>query len=116
MTSLCALYVEGFDLVLAYVKKHHLEIDLSTLDIEEVEIEIVVDRAATTQTNDVVDEEAEAPIDDLVGLVNPVDPIDPIQPWYFFLICKWALMFWGNVINTWFIFGPVSFGQRTMLQ
>ena len=85
------------------------------MDIEEVEIEIVVDRAATTQTNDVVDEEAEAPIDDLVGLVNPVDPIDPIQPWYFFLICKWALMFWGNVINTWFIFGPVSFGQRTML-
>ncbi|KAK9986663.1 hypothetical protein SO802_031614 [Lithocarpus litseifolius] len=73
--KLCALYVDGFDLVHAYVKKHHLEIDLSTLDIEEVEIETIADWAAVAQANDVADEEAEAPIDDPVSLVNPVDPV-----------------------------------------
>ncbi|XP_050241950.1 uncharacterized protein LOC126690877 [Quercus robur] len=68
--KLCALYVEGFDLVRF---SHHLEIDLSTLDIEKFEIEIVADQAVTAQTNDVVDKEAEAPIDNPVGPVNPVD-------------------------------------------
>jgi len=76
--KLCALYVEGFDLVRAYVKKHHLEIDLSTLDIEKFEIEIVADQAATAQANDVVDEEVEASIDDPVGPVNPVDSVQHI--------------------------------------
>lgn len=41
--KLCALYVEGFDLVCTYVRKHYHEIDLSTLDVEEVEKEVVVD-------------------------------------------------------------------------
>ena len=70
--KLCALYVEGFDLVRF---SHHLEIDSSTLDIEKFEIEIVADRAVTAQTNDVVDKEAEAPIDNPVGPVNPVDSV-----------------------------------------
>lgn len=70
--KLCPLYVEGFDLVRF---SHHLEIDLSTLDIEKFEIEIVADRAVTAQTNDVVDKEAEAPIDNPVGPVNPVDSV-----------------------------------------
>lgn len=41
--KLCGLYVEGFDLVCTYVRKHYHEIDLSTLDVEEVEKEVVVD-------------------------------------------------------------------------
>ena len=70
--SMMTSYVEGFDLVRF---SHHLEIDLSTLDIEKFEIEIVADRAVTAQTNDVVDKEAEAPIDNPVGPVNPVDSV-----------------------------------------
>ena len=73
----CALYVEGFDIVHTYVRKHHPEIDLSTLDIEEVEKEVVANQAAVAQANDMVGEEAEAPID---NLVDPVDLVDPIQP------------------------------------
>ena len=73
----CALYVEGFDIVHTYVRKHHPEIDLSTLDIEEVEKEVVANRATVAQANDMVGEAAEAPIDDLV---DPVDLVDPIQP------------------------------------
>lgn len=72
--KLCALHVEGFDLVYAYVKKHHPEIDLSTLDIEEVEREVVTDWAATAQANDVVHEKAKASIDDPIGLVDPAKP------------------------------------------
>ena len=72
----CALYVEGFDIVHTYVRKHHPEIDLSTLDIEEVERE-VANRAIVAQANDMVGEDAEAPIDDLVDLVDLVDPIQP---------------------------------------
>ena len=41
--KLCSLYAEGFDLVRTYMKKHHPKIDLSTLDIEEVEREVVAD-------------------------------------------------------------------------
>ena len=41
----CALYVEGFDIVHTYVRKHHPKIDLSTLDIEEVEKEVVANQA-----------------------------------------------------------------------
>ena len=41
----CALYVEGFDIVHTYVRKHHPKIDLSTLDIEEVGKEVVANQA-----------------------------------------------------------------------
>nr|POF00164.1 hypothetical protein CFP56_19118 [Quercus suber] len=76
----CALYMEGFDIVHTYVRKHHLEIDLSTLDIEEVEKEVVANWAIVAQANDVAGEEAKAPIDDPVDLVDLVDPVGPIQP------------------------------------
>ena len=69
--------MERFDIVHTYVRKHHPEIDLSTLDIEEVEKEVVANWATVAQANDMVSEEAKAPIDDLVDLVDPVDPIQP---------------------------------------
>ena len=101
----CALYVEGFDIVHTYVRKHHPEIDLSTLDFEEVERE-VANRAIVAQANDMVGEEAEAPIDDLVDLVDLVDPIQPntflgvsVGPYFLGLYYKrlvyfWDCMFW----------------------
>ena len=69
--KLCALYVEGFDLVYTYMKKHHPEIDLSKLDIEEKEREVVVDRAMAENANDAIDEEIDASTDDLVDLAQP---------------------------------------------
>nr|POE86792.1 hypothetical protein CFP56_38708 [Quercus suber] len=69
--KLCVLYVEGFDLVCTYMKKHHPEIDLSILDIEEEDREVVVDWAVAVNANDAIDGEIDAPTD---------DPIDPAQP------------------------------------
>ena len=69
--KLCSLYAEGFDLVRTYMKKHHPKIDLSTLDIEEVEREVVADQLVAVNTNDAIDEEITAPTD------NPVDPALP---------------------------------------
>ena len=41
--KLCDYYVEGFDLFHKYLAKHHLELDFSMLDMEEVEREILED-------------------------------------------------------------------------
>lgn len=61
--KLCALYMEGFDLVCTHVRKHHPEVDLSTLDIEKVEREVVTELAAAANANDVIDGEIDDPID-----------------------------------------------------
>ena len=42
--KLCDYYVDGFELFHKYLAKHHLEMDFSKLDMEEVEKEILVDR------------------------------------------------------------------------
>ena len=53
--KLCDYYVEGFNLFRKYLAKHHLELDFSKLDTEEVEKEIMVDRPTKAATeNDVV--------------------------------------------------------------
>ena len=69
--KLCALYVEGFDLVCTHMKKHHPEIDLSKFDIEEGEREVVIDQTVVVNANDAIDEEIDASTD---------DPVDPTQP------------------------------------
>ena len=41
--KLCGYYSEGFNLFRKYLAKHHLELDFSKLDMEEVEREILED-------------------------------------------------------------------------
>lgn len=53
--KVCDYYMEGFNLFRKYLAKHHPELDLSKLDMEEVEREILVDRLPQVATeNDVV--------------------------------------------------------------
>ena len=40
LDMLCDYYVDGFELFCKYLVKHHLEMDLSQLDMEEVEKEV----------------------------------------------------------------------------
>nr|POE89515.1 hypothetical protein CFP56_50240 [Quercus suber] len=57
--KLCDCYVEGFDLFHKYLAKHHLELEFSKLDMEEVEREILANRPTEVATeNDVVTEVA----------------------------------------------------------
>ena len=53
--KLCDYYVEGFDLFRKYLAKHHLELDFSKLDMEEVEKDILADHPTKAVVeNDVV--------------------------------------------------------------
>lgn len=55
LDKLCDYYVEGFNLFCKYLAKHHPGLDLSKLDMEEVEREILADHPAKVATeNDVV--------------------------------------------------------------
>jgi len=55
--KLCDYYVEGFDLFCKYLAKHHLELDFSKLDMEEVEREILANHPfeATTENVEVME-------------------------------------------------------------
>ena len=46
----CDYYVEDFDLFHKYLAKHHLELDFSKLDMEEVEREILEDHPSEVAT------------------------------------------------------------------
>ena len=63
--KLCDYYVEGFDLFRKYLAKHHLELDFSKLDMEEVEKEILANRPtkATVENNVVIDVVENVPTD-----------------------------------------------------
>ena len=54
--KLCGYYSEGFNLFRKYLAKHHLELDFSKLDMEELEREILKDRPSevATEVNDSV--------------------------------------------------------------
>nr|POF25534.1 nucleobase-ascorbate transporter 11 [Quercus suber] len=64
--KLCNYYVEGFELFCNYMAKQHLDLDLSTLEMEEVENGILAD-CPSRATTDLMDEDTivttEAPID-----------------------------------------------------
>nr|POE94900.1 hypothetical protein CFP56_72318 [Quercus suber] len=59
--KLCDYYMDGFNLFRKYLAKHHLELDFSQLDMEEVEKEILADRPSkAVAENEVVPSSAES--------------------------------------------------------
>lgn len=54
--KLCDYYVEGFELFLKYMAKHHPSLDFYTLDMEAVEKEIMADRPLTDVATGKVDD------------------------------------------------------------
>lgn len=52
LDKLCDYYVEGFDLLRKYLEKHISELDLSNLDMEAVEKEVLADRQSTKEVRE----------------------------------------------------------------
>lgn len=65
--KLCGYYVEGFELFKKYLAKHHPSLDLSKLDMEAVEKEVLEDR----QSIEGVGEGGEAIATDEVANIDP---------------------------------------------
>ena len=61
---MCEYYVEGFDLLRKWIAKHHLDLDLSGLAVDNVEKELMSSEA--TMEN-VVEEAIEVVIGDKMG-------------------------------------------------
>ena len=90
--------MEGFDLFRKYLAKHHLELDFSKLDMEEVEKEILANRPTKAMVeNNVVTDVAEN---------VPTDPSPSSLPWKLFIIIIffktktlffWGLLFWARL-------------------
>ena len=56
LDMLCDYYVDGFELFCKYLVKHHLEMDLSQLDMEEVEKEVLEDRPSVAATEELLED------------------------------------------------------------
>ena len=54
--ELCGYYMEGFDLLRKWMAKHHLDLDLSSLVMDEVEKELLVDRPSEVIAKNVTKE------------------------------------------------------------
>ena len=54
--ELCGYYVEGFDLLWKWMAKHHLDLDLSGLDMGDVEKELLSDHLFETTAKNVTEE------------------------------------------------------------
>nr|POF19811.1 hypothetical protein CFP56_24807 [Quercus suber] len=52
--ELCMYYVEGFDLLRKWMAKHHHELDLSGLVMDDVEKELLADRPSEATTENVM--------------------------------------------------------------
>ena len=83
--KLCDYYVDGFELFHKYLAKHHLEMDLSQLDMEEIEKEVLEDRPSEATTEELLKDrpfgvatEGEVIPDVVEGI--PIDPFFPSLP------------------------------------
>ena len=69
--KLCDYYIDGFELFRKYMAKHHPDLDFSTLDMEVVEQEILMNRPLTSVAADHVNDGTEGTV---VTIEAPVDP------------------------------------------
>ena len=78
--ELCGYYVEGFDLLRKWMAKHHLDLDLSNLVMDEVEKELLANRPS----EDIVENVTEEAIDvvevmEEAAITTPVDLVPDKQ-------------------------------------
>ena len=71
--ELCKYYVEGFDLLVKWMAKHHLELDLSSLAVDDVEKELLSSEATTENVMKEATEVAEGMKEATV--ITPADPV-----------------------------------------
>ena len=80
--KLCDYYVDGFELFRKYLAKHHLGIDFSQLDMEEVEKEVLEDHPPEAATKELLEDRPSrvATKGDVIPDVTESIPTDPSLP------------------------------------
>ena len=78
--ELCKYYVEGFDLLVKWMAKHHPSLDLSGLAVDDVVKELMSDHPSEATVEDVM-EEATNVVEGMkeATIVTPADPVPDEQ-------------------------------------
>ncbi|KAL0008176.1 hypothetical protein SO802_009678 [Lithocarpus litseifolius] len=78
--ELCGYYVEGFDLLRKWMAKHHLDLDLSGLVMDDVEKELMSDHPSEAMVENVTEEATNiAEVMEKAAIAIPADPIPDEQ-------------------------------------
>ena len=82
LDKLCDYYVDGFDLFHKYLAKHHLEMDLSQLDTEDVGKEVLEDRQSVAATEELLEDRPSGVATKGKAILDVVEsiPTDPSLP------------------------------------
>jgi len=73
--ELCEYYMEGFELFRKWMAKHHPNLDLSGLVMDDVEKELLANRPSEAIVKNVMEEVTT--IAELIEEVTPITPADP---------------------------------------
>ena len=74
--ELCGYYVEGFDLLRKWMAKHHSDLDLFGLVMDEVKKELMVDRPFEVIAENVMEEATDIiEVMEEAAITTPADPI-----------------------------------------
>ena len=74
--ELCGYYVEGFDLLRKWMAKHHPDLDLFGLVMDEVKKELMADRPFEVTAENVMEEATDIiEVMEEAAITTPVDPI-----------------------------------------
>ena len=74
--ELCGYYVEGFDLLRKWMAKHHPDLDLSGLVMDEVKKELMADRPFEVTAENVMEEAIDIiEVMEEAAITTPADPI-----------------------------------------
>ena len=74
--ELCKYYVEGFDLLMKWMVKHHHGLDLSGLVMGDIEKELMSDRPSETTIENVTEEATD--VDEVMEEAAITTPVDPV--------------------------------------
>ena len=70
---MCEYYVEGFDLLRKWIAKHHLDLDLSALVMDNVEKKLMSDHPSEATTENVMEEATDiAEVMEEAAITTPV--------------------------------------------
>nr|POE90507.1 hypothetical protein CFP56_41599 [Quercus suber] len=74
--ELCEYYVEGFDILKKWMAKHHPDLDLFGLVMDDVEKELISDRPSEATTENVTEEATNvAKVMKKAAITTPANPI-----------------------------------------
>ena len=74
--ELCGYYVEGFDLLRKWMAKHHPDLDLSGLVMDDVEKKLLADHPFEATAENVMEEATT--IAEVMEKATTITPIDPV--------------------------------------